>query len=179
MVESAIFATATTFGFGVVASASDIAARRIPNRLTGGALLVALLVRIAVTLLERHGLLAFLYGLAWPLGVFVALYIGWGLGLIGAGDVKLAAAFSLALPPEPRQQLIFILGALAIGGIIALTYLLVGTFNRRTIRPSGRNASRLRRILRVERWRVRHRVGIPYAVAISIAAFSAAMTGLG
>lgn len=179
MLESAIFATATTVGFGVVASVSDIATRRIPNRLTAGAMLVALVLRIAATVLGGHGILTFFQGLAWPLGLFVALYIVWVAGLIGAGDVKLAASFSLVLPPDPGQQLIFILGTAAIGGVIAVSYLVIGRLRPAKVQAAHRPMSQLRRMIRVERWRARRHAGIPYAVAISLAATGAALAGIG
>lgn len=179
MLESAIIASAVTVGFGGIASVSDIVERRIPNRLTGGAMVVALLFRIAVTALSGHGLLAFLQGLAWPAGLFAALYLSWNAGLIGAGDIKLATAFSLLLPPTLPLQVAFILGTTLVGGVIAVGYLLTGALSPHRVAPVGQSRSWLRRLLRVERWRAQRRAGIPYAVAISVAALGVALSGVG
>ena len=100
-------------GFGVVAAFTDIQSRRIPNWLTGSALLTGLLL---------HGLLDGWHGL-WT--SFAAALIAFGIFLIfhlaggmGAGDVKLIAG-AAALVGLGHTSYLLIFTSLA-GGAMAL-----------------------------------------------------------
>ena len=96
-----------------VAAVHDLKDRRIPNLLTGPALLVGLAFHLALGGVAQLGwsLLAGLIGG----GVFLLFYLGGGMG---AGDVKLMAAVgSIAGIASIREVL---LGTVIIGGIFAL-----------------------------------------------------------
>ena len=96
-----------------MATQADVTSRRIPNRLVGPALLLAL---------TMHGVMG---GWAGLLGSVAGLFAAAGLLLpghlarwMGAGDVKLMAAIGawLAWP----QAVVAVLAALVAGGIVAM-----------------------------------------------------------
>jgi prepilin peptidase CpaA len=97
----------------VAAARSDIASRRIPNRLVGA--LVVLGLAAAMTVLrEPVGLIGAVAGF----GLAVALWLPfWFLRVLGAGDVKLAAAIGVWLGPAGVVEA-SVLAALA-GGVLA------------------------------------------------------------
>jgi len=80
--------------YAVLAMCWDVGQRRIPNWLTGGALLAALPVAATEA---GIGLTAALAGFA--LGV-VALFLPFVLGAVGAGDLKFAAVAGAWLGPH-------------------------------------------------------------------------------
>lgn len=98
---------------GTVASAWDIRTRRIPNVLTLGAPIVALVVHLSLD--GMSGGTSTLGGWALGLVLFLPLF---ALGGMGAGDVKLLAAFGAWMGPWNVVQTA--LGAGVIGGVLAL-----------------------------------------------------------
>ena len=98
---------------GIVASAWDIRTRRIPNALTLGAPLVALATHLALD--GMSGGMSTLGG--WGLGLVLFLPL-FALGGMGAGDVKLLAAFGAWLGPWEVVQTALATGV--IGGVLAL-----------------------------------------------------------
>jgi prepilin peptidase CpaA len=95
-----------------IAAQADVRTRKIPNRLTFPAILLALATHAVLG--GWQGLMASLAGLA----VALALVPGWSMRWMGAGDVKLMAAACawLAWP----QAVIALLASLVAGGVIAL-----------------------------------------------------------
>jgi prepilin peptidase CpaA len=79
---------------GLIACATDLRTRRIPNPLTFGSIAVALVFH-AVSL-NGHGVLYSLEG--WALGAAI-FFIPFALGGMGAGDVKLLAAIGAWIGP--------------------------------------------------------------------------------
>jgi prepilin peptidase CpaA len=96
-----------------LAAASDLRSRRLPNALTFGAAVVALAVHFALS--GWSGLAFALAGWALGLAVFLPVY---ALGGMGAGDVKLLAAFGAWLGPMGVLWTA-LYGAIA-GGVLAL-----------------------------------------------------------
>jgi prepilin peptidase CpaA len=96
-----------------LAAWADVRTRKIPNRLTFPALLLALGTHLALGGID--GLLASLAGMAVAGGILLP---GWVWRWMGAGDVKLMAAAGawLAFP----HALIAVLASLVAGGAIAL-----------------------------------------------------------
>ena len=91
----------TTFEAGAViiglgACATDISARRVPNVLTGGAIVCGLLAHTVLP--GGHGLSAALLGFAAGLAVFFPFF---ALGGMGGGDVKLMAALGTWIGWQP------------------------------------------------------------------------------
>jgi prepilin peptidase CpaA len=81
------------------------------------------------------------------------------LGWLGGGDVKLAAALALGLPP--LATLDFLNNTVLAGGVLGLCYL-VGP---RLLRPHA--PRHVGRILRIEARRLRRGGPVPYGVAIA------------
>lgn len=104
---------AIAVGIAVVASAFDLHSRRIPNPLTFGAALGALLVWLSMSGLSGFGS----SGAGWFLatGLWLPLY---ALGGMGAADVKLLAAIGAWLGPSDVLQ-VSLYTALA-GGVLAV-----------------------------------------------------------
>jgi prepilin peptidase CpaA len=114
--QGLIYASAALVCAGL-ATISDIRERKIPNRLTGPALLSGLLLHLAVDGVHGVGaaaLAAFIAG-----GIFMIFHIAGGMG---AGDVKLMAALgSLSSTGDVRNLLMatMITGALLALGLAA------------------------------------------------------------
>ena len=158
----------------LVAAVADVAFRCVPNSVSG------VLAGVGLGLRAMLGSLA--GGLVAALAVFVTAAFCWRRGWIGGGDVKLLAAATLTVPPliAPR----FLLAVALAGGALAFVYVLLSVLLARGSgsAPSGsrpparshtepRRASLLRRVLRIERWRIRSRRSLPYAAAIAAGAF--------
>ena len=108
-----LWVAAPVFVIVGVATWADVRTRKIPNRLTGAALLTGFLAQLALT--GPKGLLIAAIGMLAAGAVFLP---GWLLGFMGAGDVKLMAAVGawLGFP----GALLAALSALVAGGVIAL-----------------------------------------------------------
>lgn len=91
---------------GVWVAFSDLARMKIPNLAVGAALAVWLVVGLAAVVLTPLTLMQWGWGWAIGAGVFLAGFIGYAAGAIGAGDVKFAGAAAPFLTgAEPRLVL--------------------------------------------------------------------------
>lgn len=136
----------------------DIAVRRIPDLISLGLLLLGLAGRAA------EGVAALGASFACAALVFMLLTLLHARSLLGGGDVKLAAALAVGLPPLGTYQLIMLTGIF--GGLLALLYLLLAQVLPAP-RPAGPAATLLGRIRAAEAWRIRRRGPLPYGVAIA------------
>jgi prepilin peptidase CpaA len=150
----------------VYAALHDFAARTVPNWLSVCVLLFGLAIRLA-----DH---TFLAGLGVCAVTFALLFVVWMLGGVGGGDVKLWAATAMLIPPDWQPELTFFLRVIILGGLLALFYLALSPLVRRlrarrprAPEPGGAPRGLLRRVLRVEAWRIRRRAPLPYAFAIA------------
>ena len=98
---------------GGLASGWDIRTRRIPNALTLGFPLIALFIHLSTD--GTAGGLSTLGGWALGLALFLPMF---ALGGMGAGDVKLLAAFGAWLGPWNVVETAIAAGV--IGGVLAL-----------------------------------------------------------
>jgi len=96
----------------ILAAQADVRTRKIPNRITFPAMLLALATHAALG--GQQGLMASLAGLA----VALALIPGWLMRWMGAGDVKLMAAAGAWLGWP--QAAIALLATLVAGGVISV-----------------------------------------------------------
>ncbi len=159
----------------LAAVATDVAFRRVPNALS------AILATIGLFLRAIAGSLS--GGMVAALAMFAMAAFCWRRGWIGGGDVKLLAATALTVPPLRAPA--FLLAVALAGGVLAVLYLLLsGLLAGRAHpyppprHPTHSHGSRLldqtrdllSRILRIERWRIRHRGSLPYAAAIAAGA---------
>ena len=154
----------------IYAALHDLAARTVPNWLSGGVLALG----VGLRLLD-HDLPA---GLAVAAGTFAVLFAAWAAGLVGGGDVKLWAATALLIPPLPRPELNFFLDVVVLGGLLAAIYLALRLFVRK---PRALAAGRGHagafgaRVLRAEAWRISRGAPLPYACAIAAGALLAVL----
>ncbi len=138
------------------AALHDIATRRVSDRLV-----------LCVAMLDF--LLACLGGYPWRgilsgLCLFILGVTCWSRGWMGGGDAKLLGAVGLAL--RPGQVPALVLDIALAGGVLALGYLL----GRALLPPRhGGAAPRngVRRVLRIERWRLHRGCPLPYVCAIT------------
>jgi len=100
-------------GIALMACLTDLRSRRIPNVLTFGGALAALVFHTATA--GSHGLLASLAG--WGLGV-VFFLLPFALGGLGGGDIKLLAALGAWLGPALTIWMAVYTGIA--GGVLAL-----------------------------------------------------------
>jgi prepilin peptidase CpaA len=148
----------TAVGALLFAALHDIAFRTIPNWVSA-----AVAVDGGWFRLLDHRLPA---GLSCGVVVFALAAACWWRGWIGGGDVKLLGATAILVPPNLVPG--YILTVAVAGGVLALLYLLL---QQLIPVPRPRHpASLLWRILVVECRRIRRRISLPYATAISAAA---------
>jgi prepilin peptidase CpaA len=145
----------------LVAAWRDVASRIIPDTLCALIALGGFMLRCA------EGLVPALASLGAALGLFLLLLPAAARGALGGGDVKLAAALLIGLPPPVAGDFIFI--TVMLGGGLGLAYL-AGPRLISTVRTPQPGAPLLLRVLRVERWRLRRGGPLPYAVAIALGA---------
>ncbi|MFT8246977.1 prepilin peptidase [Roseomonas sp. BN140053] len=142
-------------GLLMLAAWHDIATRLIPDGLCLAVLLVSLALRVPV------GWPALLASLGVGCMLFCALLALAMRGFLGGGDVKLAGALVVAMPPAAAWD--FLVATVLAGGVLAAGYLAAARFAPRS--PGGHGL--LGRVLAVEAWRIRRRGPLPYAVAIA------------
>jgi prepilin peptidase CpaA len=144
-------------GLLIAAAGFDVASRSIPNWICGCVALLALVARSA------DGLLGVIYSLVAASCLFAVLLVVYMRGALGGGDVKLATAVAVGLPPGDTYD--FVVATAFAGGVLALLYLLLRMLPAMRPLPAGRG--RFVRIYGVERWRIRRRGPLPYGVAIA------------
>jgi prepilin peptidase CpaA len=142
----------------LAAALHDIATRTIPN---------SFVLCIAGTGFIRQILQgSIMPGLAAFVLVLAAAIFCWRRRYIGGGDAKLLAAASLMVPPG--QVMSLILAVAVAGGCLSLLYLSLRwlcTRPRAAAIPRSRRP--VARFLRMERYRLRRGITLPYATAIA------------
>jgi prepilin peptidase CpaA len=160
---------------GLLGSAAwaDMATRTIPDRISIGLVCLGIANRLLV------GLSGLAISVAVALVLFSLLVVAHGRGLLGGGDVKLAAATALGLPPEAIYR--FIVATSMAGGVLALIHLALRFALRgfSTARPPPRGAWLPRRIFAAERWRIAQHGTLPYGIAIACGGIFAVLAGRG
>lgn len=150
----------------MLASAFDIARRRIPNRLLAAGLLAALMLHLASGT-PSSVLTTYLAGFAVGMAMFLPIYLKGGMA---AGDVKLMATVGAFL--GPGLAFYASLATYVAGGVLALLIILL----RRTGRDAFANIGALLHplLLRMSGARLAPDAvplksvgGMPYAVAIT------------
>jgi prepilin peptidase CpaA len=110
----------------VAASATDVKSRRIPNVLTFGSALVALIYHCAVG--GVGGLLG--AGLGWLVGV-AFFFLPFALGGMGGGDVKLMGALGAWLGAAATVWVVLYAGVA--GGVLALAVAIYKGYLRKAL----------------------------------------------
>jgi prepilin peptidase CpaA len=143
----------------VAAAWSDLAVRRIPDAASAVVALAGLVLRA----MEGPASLAESFAAAGLL--FLVLFAGFARGVLGGGDVKLATAAALGLPPAGIWTLV-VATALA-GGVLSLGYILAHKLRLPRAKPLGPDHGIVTRVIAIERWRFNRRGPLPYGVAIT------------
>jgi prepilin peptidase CpaA len=140
---------------------TDIATRSIPDLVSAVIGSLGLLHRLMA------GPSALLTSALAALGIFTALFLLHARGVLGGGDVKLAAAVCLGLSPLLVYRFVFIT-AMA-GGVLALLHIIARRClrNRPPRPPPPRGAWLPKRVFYAERWRIARRGSLSYGVAIA------------
>ena len=141
----------------VFSALHDVAVRTVPNWIS----VVLLADGIALRLLQTGSLP---WGAAAAGVVFVLTFLFWRFGWMGGGDVKLLTAAAMFVPP--LHVFLLISGTALAGGVLALSYVLLGPLVRRPA-AAARPAAFILRVWRCERWRLSRRGPLPYAAAIA------------
>lgn len=141
----------------VIGAWRDLATRTIPNWVCLAAGCIGLLLR------GLQGFSALAWSAAAGTLLFLALVALHARGMLGGGDVKLATATALGLPALSVANFIF--ATTMAGGILAALHLALRWLPDPLPCPSG--ATALRRVIAIERWRIRRKGPLPYGVAIA------------
>lgn len=144
-------------GILVVAAWNDVATRTIPDGLSLALVAAALLLR------PFDGLIPLAWSLAGALCLFLSLALLHARGILGGGDVKLAAALACTLPLSSLG--LFLTATAVAGGVVAAVHLTMRLLPAPLPAPAG--APLVFRVLTAERWRVARRGSLPYGVAIA------------
>lgn len=163
---------AVIVGLLLVAAWTDVATRVIPNGVVAALALVGLAAR------SFAGISAMGVSAALALLLFVLLVLLHSRGMMGGGDVKLAAATAIGLPAASIYH--FIVYTALAGGVLACVHLAL-RFGLRHSQPRAprRGASLIRRVLAAERWRIARHGSLPYGVAIACGGIWAVLTARG
>jgi prepilin peptidase CpaA len=164
-----IYLDLALIGLLLLASAFDLARRRIPNRLLAVGLLAALVLHLAAG--NPAALLTtYLAGFALGLLMFLPLYL---LGGMAAGDVKLMAAVGAFLGPGMVFQAS--LATYCVGGLMALLIVLARGHGRAAFANLGALLVLMRfggASMAANQQSVPSVGGMPYAVAIALGTFA-------
>ncbi|MDR3530616.1 MAG: prepilin peptidase [Rhodopila sp.] len=148
---------------------SDLATRILPNSTT----LAIAAAGVAARAIAGPAALAWSIGLSVLL--FFLLVFAHARGALGGGDVKLMSATTIGL--APLDSLHFLSATALAGGVLALLHLLGRRLPPPVPCPAG--APALRRVWRIERWRIRRHAPMPYGVAIAAGGAWALLSNLG
>jgi prepilin peptidase CpaA len=140
----------------LAAAATDFAARVVSNRLCVALGLDGLAIQLPAHTLAVATLTT--------LAVFLPAMVCWRHGLMGGGDVKLLGAATLLVHPGAVPAMV--LSISLAGGLLALAYW--GLARVLPTPAKRRPAGLLRRILRIEHYRIRNGSALPYAIAIAV-----------
>ena len=147
-----------------VAALSDARRRRIPNWLTASLALGGLATGAGRGGVE--GALTAVAGLAVGLA---CLWLPWSLRLLGAGDVKLAAAAGAWLGPS--RALWLILGSAVAGGVLSGCYYALAPRRERAVVRANLAALAIAPVAGLSSLRGgRSSRGVPYGIAIAVVA---------
>ena len=135
---------------------SDLACRRIPNWACGLVAVCGLLLRAVSGDILPSVIVSAV--------VFAALFACFWRGWLGGGDVKLLSACALLVPAHAVPTLI--LAVAMAGGVMAVFYGLGRSPRLQPALSPSAPSSVLRRVCRVEAWRIRRCLSLPYACAI-------------
>lgn len=162
-------------GLLALAAWRDVLTRIIPDRI------VLIVAAIGIAVRAAAGWSPLLLSAATAAAVFVVLLAFAMRGWLGGGDVKLAAAVALDLPPAATWDFLFI--TIQAGGLLGLVYV---ASRRLAPSPSPATAARTSpaactlpaRFRAVEARRLRRGGPLPYGVAIAAGGILVLLAGI-
>jgi prepilin peptidase CpaA len=116
-----------------IAASADVAQRRIPNVVVTAIAALGLAMRASA-----EGVVPAAACLGGGLLVGALLVLPWRAGLLGGGDVKLAAAAAVCVGPPRLVQ--FALATALVGGAVAAASFAAALCGRGAVEPAGRRA---------------------------------------
>lgn len=149
-------ATITLLLLVACAAVRDVLTRTIPDWVSAGIAVIGVLLGL------RAGMVSLAESLAGAAVLFLLLFLAYVRHAIGGGDVKLATAVAIGLPPA--EMIRFVIATVLVGGIIGLVY---AALRRLTPRPAGRSNALAVRLGVIECWRARRFNSVPYGLAIA------------
>lgn len=150
-----------------VAASADVAQRRIPN-----VIVTAIAALGVATHASAEGVMAAAACLGSGLLVGVLLVVPWRAGLLGGGDVKLAAAAAVCIGPSRLVQ--FALATAILGGAVAAASYAAALRGRAAMATTASDLSTT-----VAALREGLRATAPYGAAIAAGAMYALLLGAG
>jgi prepilin peptidase CpaA len=162
-----------TIGLLAVAAVSDLATRTIPDEVC----IILALLGLGVRLFA--GVTALAVSIVGGAALFTLLVLAHARGALGGGDVKLAAAMAVGLAPAQAYR--FVVATVIAGGVLSLLHLLLrrAPLPARSVARSSWRPSLARRIVTIERWRIRRKGSLPYGIAIACGGAWVTLTGAG
>ncbi len=162
-----------TVGLLAVAAVSDLATRTIPDEACIALALLGFGARLFA------GVTAVAVSVVVAVALFALLVLAHARGALGGGDVKLAAAMAVGLAPAQTYR--FVVATVIAGGVLSLLHLLLRRAPppARSVTRSSTRASLARRIVTIERWRIRRKGSLPYGIAIACGGAWVTLAGLG
>ena len=158
-------------GILTAAAYTDLRSHRIPNKLIGLGLILAIIFQLMAN--GAHGLLCGSLAAVLGLACFMPFYV---LRAMGAGDVKLMAVVGLFT--SPRGVLYAVVLSLLVGGVFALGYLIwraarayVGSVVQEGI-AGGMSAGTVAAFIAA---RLARRDRLPYALPIAVGSVTACL----
>jgi prepilin peptidase CpaA len=153
----------------VAAAWRDVATRTIPDGIS------IALAFFGLGLRATEGSLALASSAATAALLFLGLVLLHARGALGGGDVKLASAIALGLPPLATFD--FLLATALSGGVLGLLYLALRHLPAPVPAPFATFLPR--RVLAAEHWRIHRRGPLPYAIAIAAGGILTLLAPLG
>jgi prepilin peptidase CpaA len=162
-----------TIGLLAVAAVSDLATRMIPDEVCIALAVLGFVVRMFA------GITAVAMSAAVAVGLFALLVLAHARGALGGGDAKLAAAIAVGLAPVQTYR--FVVATVLAGGVLSAIHLVLRCAPppARFVSRSTGLASLVRRIVTVERWRIRRKGSLPYGIAIALGGAWVMLTRVG
>ena len=165
---------ATVLGFVALCMASDLRTRRIPNAITGPAMLAGAAFNVLYG--GRAGLLASLGGLTLGAAILLPPFAAGG---IGGGDVKMMGAVGALL--GPHRTLLGLATGLVLGGLVMTVHLARRGRLRQTVMTVGTMATASVLGGSLEPLRVSAAqpgaITLPYSVPLGLGAVTALVLG--
>ena len=135
----------------------DVATRTIPDTIS------VMLFVLGVSARLVQGPMDLAVSVGSGLLLFICLMLAYARHLVGGGDVKIMATFSVGLSPLDSYR--FVIATAIAGAVLGICYLLLQRVTDLVSLPRPRSV--IGRVAAIEFWRIRRHGPLPYGVAIA------------